>query len=183
MRTDYTWAGERELWDRKYRAGSHGRSTPDPLLLSAYTEFVQTFCPEGGAALDVAGGLGRHAIWLARCRWDVTLVDISAVAIEKAQKRAGKLASKIEFLAADLNRFDFGRNRYDLILVFFYLQRELFPKLERALRPGGLLIYKTYTVDAHKLGRGPTHPLHLLKHNELLRAFTGLRVLHYQETV
>jgi hypothetical protein len=67
--------------------------------------------------------------------------------------------------------------------VFFYLERKLFPTLLKALKPGGLLIYKTYTVDQLRFPGGPRHPLHLLKHNELLRAFRGLRVLHYREMV
>jgi tellurite methyltransferase len=53
----------------------------------------------------------------------------------------------------------------------------------RALKPGGILIYKTYTAEQLRFRGGPRHPLHLLKHNELLRAFSGLRVLHYRETV
>ncbi len=126
---------EREMWNRKYRAGSHGLSTPDPLLISGYDEFVKPFFPHGGVTLDVAGGLGRHSIWLAKRGWNVTLVDVSEVGIAKARKRAGKWASKIEFVAADLNEFDFGRSRYDLILVFFYLQRELFPKIKAACGP------------------------------------------------
>ncbi len=72
-----------------------------------------------------------------------------------------------------------------MILVFFYLQRELFPALIRALAPGGILVYKTYTQEHGRLsgGMGPTHPMHLLEPNELLKAFGSLQVLFYRETV
>jgi SAM-dependent methyltransferase len=73
--------------------------------------------------------------------------------------------------------------QYDLILVFFYLQRSLFPQITRSLRPGGLLIYKTYTHLQPAFGKGPSHPMHLLAKNELLDAFSDLQVLYYRETV
>jgi hypothetical protein len=53
----------------------------------------------------------------------------------------------------------------------------------KAVRPGGLLIYKTYTREQRKFQGGPSHPLHLLKENELLQAFSSLRVLHYADTL
>jgi hypothetical protein len=46
-----------------------------------------------------------------------------------------------------------------------------------------LLVFKTYTREQLKLGGGPSHPMHLLEPNELLRAFGDMRVLHYRETV
>ena len=156
---------------------------PDPLLMRAYQHYIHPLFPEAGTALDVAGGVGRHAIWLARRNWAVTLVDISEVAIAIAQKNAARHAKRIHFQTADLKKFKAGCPRYDLILVFFYLERRIFPELQKVLRPGGLLVYKTYTRDQRRFKGGPTHPLHLLKDNELLRAFRGLRVLHYSETI
>ena len=187
---------ERAAWNQRYGHGSHRSTEPDPFLVQAFETYVASEFPQGGTALDVAGGVGRHAIWLARRNWKVTLVDISEVGLEQARKNAGSLASRIDFVAADLqafsrqapsrrntiSSFSFGRAAYDLIFVFFYLERSLFPRIVRALKPGGLLIYKTYTVDQMKLPGGPSHPLHLLKHNELLQAFPSLRVLYYRET-
>jgi tellurite methyltransferase len=68
-------------------------------------------------------------------------------------------------------------------MVFFFLQRELFPALVSALKPGGHLIYKTYTTEQQRFSGGPTHPMFLLQPNELLHAFSSLRILHYHETV
>ena len=56
---------ERDKWNRRYREGSHGSHEPDPLLLHAYENFIEPLFPEAGRALDVAGGVGRHAIWMA----------------------------------------------------------------------------------------------------------------------
>ena len=90
----------------------------------------------------------------------------------------------IESEVVDLNSVhNFGTAEYDLIVVFFYLQRQLFPALISALKPEGFLIYKTYSTEQQRFAGGPTHPLHLLKPNELLHAFNSLRLLHYHETI
>jgi tellurite methyltransferase len=174
---------ERESWNRRYRDGSHGSLQPDPFLVSAFDEYIQPNFPKAGTALDIAGGVGRHAIWLARRQWQVTLIDVSEVGVEKARENAHDLSHRIDFRAADLNDFESGRERFDVILVFFYLQRSIFPELMASLRPGGLLIYKTYTLEQRKFPGGPSHPMHLLKRNELLKAFAKLRILYYKETI
>jgi tellurite methyltransferase len=178
---------EREMWDKKYAEGSHASLRPDPFLREAFSSFVHPLFPRGGSALDVAGGVGRHALYLARRGWQVTLTDISEIGLAKAESAARRLrlAKRIRSVAADMKEFDGRRWRgeFDLVVVFFYLYRPLFPALMRWLRPGGLLIYKTYTVEQRRFSGGPTHPLHLLRRNELLRAVRGLRILHYRETV
>jgi len=180
---------EKTLWDKKYSERSHSSLEPDPLLLRAYDEFLSGTAP--GSALDVAGGVGRHSIWLAQRGWRVTLMDISEIGIKQAEENARQTltAASITTEVRDLNTAqNLGREQYDLILVFLFLQRELFPALTAALKPGGHLIYKTYTTEQHRFtgGRfssGPSHPMFLLQPNELLHAFPSLRVLHYHETV
>lgn len=181
---------EREMWDAKYAEGSHTSLRPDTFLREAFASFAQPLYPRGGKALDVAGGAGRHALYLARQSWQVTLADISEVGLARAASAARRrgLAKRIHTLPADMAdpkefRGQIRREEFDLVMVFYYLHRPLFPALMRWLRPGGLLIYKTYTVDQRRFSGGPTHPLHLLRRNELLRAFAGLRILHYRETV
>ncbi|HTC93727.1 MAG TPA: class I SAM-dependent methyltransferase [Terriglobales bacterium] len=173
---------ERELWNAKYRTGSHTSLRPDPLLLQADRDYVRPLLPARGAVLDVAGGAGRHALFYAKQGWKASLVDVSEVGIALARKNARRKKLAIETIVADLNSYDLQElpRRFDLVLVFFYLQRKLFPALVEILKPGGLLIYKTYLRGTLK---GPTHPLHLLQPNELLTALRTLRVLHYRETV
>jgi 2-polyprenyl-3-methyl-5-hydroxy-6-metoxy-1,4-benzoquinol methylase len=175
---------EKTLWDKKYSERSHSSLEPDPLLLRAYDEFLSGTAP--GSALDVAGGVGRHAIWLAQRGWRVTLMDISEVGIKKTEENARQTltAASITTEVRDLNTAqDLGREQYDMVLVFLFLQRELFPALTAALKPGGHLIYKTYTTEQQRFAGGPGHPRFLLQPNELLHAFPSLRVLHYHETV
>jgi SAM-dependent methyltransferase len=180
---DFVSSDEREMWDRKYREGSHGLTDPDPLLPYAYEEFVQPLFPQGGAALDVAGGVGRHSIFMAKHGWKVTLLDISDIGIAQARKNAGELGDLIDYQVTDLTLTQWEASHYDLVMVFFYLERGIFRQLADAILPGGLLIYKTYTHLAPKFGKGPSHPMHLLKENELLHTFPGMTVLHYKENI
>jgi tellurite methyltransferase len=175
---------EKTLWDKKYSERSHGSLEPDPFLVSAYDEFLASRPP--GIALDVAGGVGRHAIWLAQQGWRVKLLDISEAGIQQAEENAKRTgtAGSISPEVCDLNVMqDLGREQYDLVIVFFFLQRELLPALISTLKPGGILIYKTYTTEQKHFAGGPSHPMFLLEPNELLHAFSSLRVLHYHETI
>ena len=175
---------EKTLWDKKYGERSHSSLQPDPFLVSAYDEFLFGTTP--GLALDVAGGVGRHSIWLAQRGWRVKLMDISEIGIQQAEENANRTgtAESISKEIRDLNTMsDLGREQYDLVVVFFFLQRELFPALLEAIKPGGTLIYKTYTTEQKNFPGGPSHPMFLLEPNELLRAFSSLRILHYQETL
>jgi tellurite methyltransferase len=175
---------EKSRWDKKYSEQSHSSLEPDSFLVSAYNEFLSG--EPVGRALDVAGGVGRHAIWLAQRGWRVKLMDISEIGLKQAEANASEISSLTSIITEvrDLNTLqDLGREQYDLVLVFFFLQRELFPALIATLKPGGFLMYKTYTTDQQRFGGGPNHPTFLLEPNELLRAFQSMRVLHYHETV
>lgn len=173
---------EKARWDKKHSERLHHAFDPNPFLVTAYDEFVSSRLP--GVALDLAGGAGRHAIWLAERGWHVTLVDISEVGLRQAEENArqrtitGSIVTKMQ----DVNtEQDLGREQYDLVVVFSFLQRQLFPALLLSLKPGGHLIYKTYTMDQLNFQGGPRNPVFLLEPNELLHAFSSMRVLHYHE--
>jgi tellurite methyltransferase len=174
---------EKAIWNQKHSERSHSSLEPDPLLVSAYEDFLAD--KPAGRALDIAGGVGRHAVWLAERGWQVRLMDISDVGIEQARENArlskagGSIITEIQDLDGSQ---DFGREQYDLVLGFFFLQHKLFPALAAALEPGGHLIYKTYTTEHTQFGKGPSHPMFLLEPNELLQAFSQMRILHYHET-
>lgn len=170
-------------WDQRYAEGCHAFREPDEFLLRAWKEHVQPRFPSPGSALDVAGGGGRHALWIAAVGWQVTLVDSSEVALARAQAAAKERDLALKLVCSDLTQYDFGHERFDLILVFFYLERALFPALQQALRPGGILLYKTYTGEQLQFERGPRNPEHLLEPQELGRAFSSLRVLEYRESI
>ncbi len=77
---------------------------------------------------------------------------------------------------------DLGIDRFDVVSVFNYLHRPLIPILKQSLRPGGIVIYKTYTRKQLQFGTGPKNPDFLLDENELPQLFAGFRHLLYRET-
>src|SRR2546428_12852236 len=71
---------------------------------------------------------------------------------------------------------------FDVILCFYYRDQNIYGQIRQALRPGGLLIYETYTLDQLRSAAGPRNPAHLLEPAELLRAFGDWDVILYRET-
>lgn len=174
---------EKTHWNARYREKPGSWTEPDELLISAYEQFLSGVAP--GQALDLAGGAGRNSLFLLRRGWRVRLLDISEVGLELAREKAAAegLSAGLSTQLADLNTvLDLGSEQYDLITVFYFLRRELFPALVAGLKPGGFLIYKTYTTGRQDFGNGPSDRRYLLEPNELREAFSALRILHYQET-
>jgi len=164
-------AADREKWDTRYRTQGAESSAPSPFLTSLDLR-------ESGSALDVAGGAGRNAIWLARRGLDVTLVDISREALALARAAAGDLP--LSLVCADLETEPLPAGPFDLIISFNFLRRELFAAFPGSLAPGGLLVYLQPTRS--NLQRHPRPPAaFLLEDGELPSLVKGLEVVSYQE--
>jgi SAM-dependent methyltransferase len=140
--------------------------------------------PRAGRALDVACGRGRHALFLAERGLAVVAVDRDRLAIDELTVEAVRRNLAVEARVVDLEagEVDLGRELYDLVVVFHYLHRPLFPALLRALAPGALLIYETFTVDQARLGK-PTNPDFLLQHGELRQRLSSLTIVREREGV
>ena len=136
-----------------------------------------------GRALDVAMGNGRNSVYLAKAGFAVDGVDISAEAVHAAQKAAIRAGVKINAETADLESgYHIKSGAYDLIICFNYLQRSLIPEIKRGSRPGGMVMYETFTIDQLQFGR-PHNPEYLLKYNELVEMFQDFRILRYREGI
>jgi SAM-dependent methyltransferase len=171
---------QRELWDLKYEEGLPSLTEPDPFFISAYERFVNPSFTNAGLALDLAGGVGRHGLWLASRGWRVTVIDISDVAIGKLTQSALELNITLELLAGDASDYQFEPERFDLILLFYHLDRRLFRRIISSLRPGGLLISKMalrWDLNAGSKGAS-SDPL---GRNELPSLVPELYVLHHEE--
>ena len=164
-------------WNERYSRGEQVTSEPNSLLKRA----VRTRPP--GRALDIACGAGRHAIYLASKGWDVTAVDSSRVGMDLLNERARARGVTIKTHVADLERDEFKieKESYDLISVFYYLQRDLFPKLSQGLRVGGILVAAIHMVD-ESAGVKPMNPNYLLQPGELQGFFRSWTIEHYHET-
>jgi SAM-dependent methyltransferase len=171
---------QRARWDLKYEEGLPSLTEPDPFFISAYERFAGPSFPKAGAALDLAGGLGRHALWLASRGWQVTVVDVSDVAIGKLRHSALELNAKLDLFVGDAAAYGFEPAQFDLIVLFYHLNRGLFPRIVSALKPGGLLVSKM-SLRWNSGERSTTVNTEPLKRDELPSLVPELQVLCHQE--
>ncbi|MBE9536902.1 MAG: hypothetical protein IMF07_06945, partial [Proteobacteria bacterium] len=88
----------------------------------------------------------------------------------------------VNFIEADLKTFPLSVECYDLIINFNYLERALAPKMVSALKPGGGLLFETFTVDQRQFGP-PGNDAYLLRKGELKEIFKDLEALSFWEGV
>jgi SAM-dependent methyltransferase len=143
-------------WDARYAAQQQWSTEPNTLV----AELLADLPP--GAAVDLAAGEGRHALWLAGRGWQVTAVDFSATALARGRDRPG--ADRVTWVTADVLGWDAPAASLDLVLVaYLHLpEAETTALLRRAvgwLRPGGRLLVLGHDADnvAHGVG-GPQDP-------------------------
>lgn len=160
---------DQEKWDNRYQ-----QSDAEPNAASALKENLHLL-PKNGRALDLACGLGGNAILLSLNGLAVEAWDISPVAIEKLNA----IHPEIKTEAIDITPDSLPENSFDVIVVSYYLDRELAPAIINALKPNGLLFYETF--NQNQLGRGPSNPDYRLKNKELLKLYKALKIIYYRE--
>lgn len=182
-------------WDARHREAA-GKPLAEPAGI--VVEWLARL--PGGPALDLACGRGRHTLLLAEHGHAVTAVDWSGAALEilEAEARARKLevtrataaesagvvtAHKrgIRLVQANLEEIRLAEDAFAVIVCVQYLQRTLFGQMERALRPGGVLLFETFTRAQLNYAGGPRNRAHLLEPEELRTAFRRLEILFYRE--
>ena len=87
----------------------------------------------------------------------------------------------LDTLVLERGEFVIEERAYDLVCDFYYLQRDLFPRMRAALKEGGFLVAAIHMVDDNPHAK-PMNPDFLLRPGELREAFGGLEILHHHET-
>jgi tellurite methyltransferase len=130
-------------------------------------------------------GRGRHVVPLARAGFRVFGVDVKLDAVRDAVAAARAEGLHVRAWCADLTQHPLPAARFDVVVVSRYLQRDLFPALQSAIAPGGVVLYETFTTAQRALGTGPKSPDHLLEPGELRSRFDidGWEMLFYEETL
>lgn len=149
-------------WNKRYK-NNMGNLSPS-WLVEKYSSFARV-----GTALDIACGNGRNSLFLAEKGFRVDALDISDVAIRNVKQMHPDIHAKCR----DLDHFDIPPGRYDLIANIKYLNRYLLPTIPTGLKPGGILIFQSFTGDAQDS--------YCLADNELRQMFSGLKTLFYEE--
>jgi SAM-dependent methyltransferase len=162
-----------ERWDTRYLNDERYAtfSRPRPFLVEN-----ARFLPRDGLALDAAMGMGGNAGYLLKRGLHVIGVDISSVAVRQTKARLPGLMAVI----ADLSQFYIPPCSFDVVLNFYFLQRELWSLYRNALRPGGVLFIETLTQEMLRL-HPDTDPAYLLAPDELRQAFADWDILVYRE--
>lgn len=165
---------DKERWDEKYKGEAYifGKD-PIPFLVE-HADLLPK-----GKALDLAMGEGRNGVFLATKGFRVTGLDISETGLQKAKNLAAEHGVSIDTRVVDLEQAQLEKNAYDVVLCTYYLQRDLFPKMKDALKPGGMILVETYTLD-HQKYRPKFRTEWLLETNELLEQFKDFKIIRYQ---
>jgi tellurite methyltransferase len=159
-------------WNQRYQQEKFKSfEKPRPFLVEN-----AAYLPERGLALDIAMGLGGNAGYLLSCGLKVIGLDISSVAVSSAKSRYPGLMAAV----VDLTRLYLPPNRFDVIINFYYLQRDLWSLYKRALRPGGVLVFESLTLKMLEQSND-IDPEFLLFPGELQQGFRDLNVLAYRE--
>jgi SAM-dependent methyltransferase len=141
-------------WDTVYRT-----KAPDAVSwyrphLERSLELIQAVVPDLSASIiDVGGGESTLVDdLLAKGYRDISVLDISATAIEVAKKRLGDLARHVTWLTADITRVELPKRRFDLWhdrAVFHFLtaaedRAAYVRQVAQAMKPGGFVIVATF---------------------------------------
>jgi SAM-dependent methyltransferase len=153
---------DKEKWDSRYLE-SPDIKPPSQLL----KDFIQHAPP--GRALDIACGSGGNSLFMEKMGFTVDAVDISTVALQRLASHAGNIRP----ICQDLDDWTIPENSYELIANIRFLDRRLFPMIEKGLKPGGVLIFESFT--------GGKDNRFCLTANELIRVFASLHVIYYEE--
>jgi SAM-dependent methyltransferase len=135
-------------WDARYseREVAMWSGRPNGRLLAE----VAGLTP--GRALDVGCGEGADAIWLARCGWTVTAIDISGVALTRAREAAAGASVVVDWIRGDALTTPLPVGSFDLVSMQYpALPKAAGEAAVRALldtvRPGGVLIAVYHDLD------------------------------------
>jgi SAM-dependent methyltransferase len=165
-------------WDRRY-AEQPWLWTAQPNVF--LVEEVAALAP--GRALDLACGEGRNAVWLAERGWDVTGVDFSTVALDRARRLADDRGVAVALVHADLDAYEPPRRAFDLVVALYLqvppvLRRVALGRAVEAVAEGGTLLVVGHDLEnlEHGVG-GPHSPDVLYTVDDLVAAVAPLAVI------
>jgi SAM-dependent methyltransferase len=152
---------EADYWNRFY-TDSNSKFNKDP---NAFLVQVVEGLPRG-TALDYAMGEGRNSLYLAKLGWQVWGFDPADAAVNLAQKRAKELGLTLHTSSVRDSAYEFGKDRFDLIVFSWSMPLVPIQKIVDALKPGGMVLME---CAADYVGR-----------NGMLKTFDPLRIVRYE---
>lgn len=163
-----------EFWNEIWETMPHTFADHDEALARA----VEGLTP--GCALDMGCGAGGNAMWLAERGWQVTAVDFSEVAIEKASQQAAKRGIEVNFAVADAATFQ-PQGEFDLITSFYIhlwprQRAQMLSNVSKAIAPGGRLLFVSHDKSAPPSGWSEEDLESLTSPEEVAAELPGLHI-------
>jgi cyclopropane fatty-acyl-phospholipid synthase-like methyltransferase len=175
---------ELDRWEARYAAPGYLFGTEPNAFLKSKAHLLRP----GQKALSIADGEGRNGVFLAQLGLDVLSIDISPSALAKAHKLANERGVALRTELTDLHGWQWPVEAFDVIVGIFIqfsppkARQEIFAKIKRALKPGGLLLLEGYRPEQieYKTG-GPSDPERLYTRARLQEAFGDFCSLEIEE--
>jgi len=160
---------DKKRWNEKYQ---ENKIPNKPIqLITDYAKLAT-----GNQALDIACGMGRHSKFLASMGFEVDALDISSIAIESLQGLAHIHAKEVDF-----DTYLLPKEKYDIIVCTYFLERRLFPQMIDALNPNGIILMETFLYNEVN-EKVPSNPAFMLNEGELEAYFDEkCELLHIPE--
>lgn len=135
-------ASKRATWNEIFRNSIGYNHEPNRLLVDTVAHL------KPGAALDVAMGQGRNALYLAAHGWKVTGIDFSDEGIAAARAAAAQRKLTLDAVGVDVDGYDFGTGRWDLVTMIYATDNAAWmEKIKIGLRKGGLFVLEYFALD------------------------------------
>lgn len=167
---------EADHWNEKYERESELWLGMEPRRL--LVSFIGQI-PKKGLALDAACGVGINAVYLAKHGLKVFGIDISEYALRLGRGKIKDLGYPVEFAVADLSLPWLPDDFFNVITNFHFLERAAIPVYRQALKPGGVILFDTFTARSKTVDS----PGYYLEPGELKLLFEGFEIIHYAESV
>jgi SAM-dependent methyltransferase len=172
---------EEAFWNSRYANPDYVYGAEPNTFLAEHADLLE------GPGLSLSEGEGRNAVFLASRGLDMLGVDISPIGLEKARKLAASRGVSIRTAVADLATYEPEPDHYGTVISIsahlpFSIRRRLYPLIERALKPGGLVLLESYSMK--QLSRdtgGPKDQDLLMTPDKIQREFPGLEPVLLRE--
>ncbi len=139
---------EQSEWNERYAESDRIWSgQPNGALIAELSDM------QPGRVLDIGCGEGSDAIWLATCGWQVTALDVSTLAVERAKAHAHEAGVSVDFLSIGLLDANLDPGSFDLVSAQYPALRHIPERdteglLVDLVASGGTLLFVHHVMDA-----------------------------------
>jgi cyclopropane fatty-acyl-phospholipid synthase-like methyltransferase len=175
-----SWEPELDRWNQRFGAAEYIFGTAPNAFLASHKALLRA----GQRALCIADGEGRNSVWLAEQGLEVVAFDFSPIGVEKARRLAASRGVKVRYEVTTVYEWSWPVAAFDVVAAIFVqfadppMRGFMFERMQRALKPGGLVLIEGYTPRQLNYQTGGPKQVDQLYTEELLRkAFTSFELL------